>query len=223
MHELQYFEFGIGNSIRPETHQTAHEEITDFKMAVHPRLGDGRHPNLGVLVEHEVLRIIVENDRAGSIEIRSVADGQNSTQVQRIKSWKTVIISAGTLGTPLLLGRSGVGDKEIHGNVGVDVVADIPGVGEDFRDHHAMLLSYYTSLLLNETYDELLKNRTTSERLLDEKAPILGWNSAEITSKLRPTEEEIAIILGDNAAALWEQDFQSEPNRPIATISTANG
>lgn len=86
-----------------------------------------------------------------------------------------------------------------------------------------MLLSYYTSLLLNETYDELLKNCTTFEQLLDEKAPILDWNSAEITSKLRPTEEEVGLMLGADAFALWGQDFQDETQRPIATISTANG
>lgn len=172
-----------------------------------------------------MLRVIFEDGKAVGVEIRSVADAQNSTQVHRIKSEKMVVISAGTLGTPLLLERSGVGDRKILETAGVDVVANVPGVGENFRDHHTLLLSYYTSLLPNETYNELLKNRTTFKQLLEKKAPILGWNSAEITSKLRPTEEEIGHILGDNAAALnlWEQDFQSKSNRPIATISTANG
>lgn len=192
---------------------------------MHPRLKDGKHPNIHVLVEHEALRVIVEDGRAVGVEIRTVTGAQNSTRVQRIKSEKMVVISAGTLGTPLLLERSGVGNEKVLENAGIDVVANVPGVGENFRDHHTLLLSYYTSLLPNETYNELLKNRTTFEQLLEEKAPILGWNSAEITSKLRPTEEEIGLILGDNAAALglWEQDFQSKSNRPIATISTANG
>lgn len=192
-------------------------------MTVHPHLGDAKHPNLQVLVEHEVLRVTVEDNRAVGVEIRSATDAQNSKQVHKIKSKKMVVISAGTLGTPLLLERSGVGDEKVLKKAGVDVVTNVPGVGENFRDHHTMLLSYYTSLLPNETYDELLKNRTTFGQLLEDKAPILGWNSAEITSKLRPTEEEIGHILGDEAAALWKQDFQSQINRPIATISTANG
>lgn len=169
--------------------------------------------------------MIVEDGRAVGVELRSVAGAQNSTQVQRIKSKKMVVISAGTLGSPLLLERSGIGNEKVLETAGVDIVANVPGVGENFRDHHTLLLSYYTNLLPNETYNDLLKNRTTFKQLLEEKAPILGWNSAEITSKLRPTEEEIGRILGDNAAALslWEQDFQSKSNRPIATISTANG
>lgn len=199
--------------------------MTNSGIAVHPRLSDGKHHNLHVLVEHEALRVIVENGQAVGVEIRSVADAQNSTQVQRIKSKKMVVISAGTLGTPLLLERSGVGDEKVLENAGIDVIANVPDVGENFRDHHTLLLSYYTSLLPNETYNDLLKNRTTFKQLLEEKAPILGWNSAEITSKLRPTEEEIGLVLRDNAAALslWEQDFQNKSNRPIATISTANG
>lgn len=192
---------------------------------MHPRFADGKHPNLHVLTEHEVLRVVIEDGKAVGVELRSVADAQKSTQVQTIKSRTMVIVSAGTLGSPLLLERSGVGEEKILKAAGVDLIASVPGVGENFKDHHAIFLSYYTSLLPNETYDELLKNRTTFQQLLDEKAPMLGWNSAEITSKLRPTEEEIGLILRDNVAALslWEQDFQSASNRPIATISTANG
>lgn len=75
-------------------------------MAVHPRLRDGNHPNLHVLVEHEVIRVIVEDGRAVGVETRGVgAVVQNGTQFQTIKSKKMVVISAGTLGTPLMLER----------------------------------------------------------------------------------------------------------------------
>lgn len=215
----------LQNLNRVHTPGKTQKEVTDKELLVHPRLTDGKHPNLHVLVEHEVLRVVTEDGRASGIELRGVADSQNSTHIQSIKSRRMVVVSAGTLGSPLLLERSGVGGEPVLNAAGVDVVANVPGVGENFRDHHTLVLSYYTSLLPNETYDELLKNRTTLKQLLDEKSPMLGWNSAEITSKLRPLEEEIGLILRDNAAALslWKQDFQSALNRPIATISTANG
>ncbi|RYP53516.1 hypothetical protein DL768_001553 [Monosporascus sp. mg162] len=190
---------------------------------LHPRLRDGKHPNLHVVVEHEVLRVITENNKAVGVEIRANPAFQNCSQVHKIKGNKMVVVSAGTLGTPLLLERSGVGGKEVLTRAGIKVVADSPGIGENFRDHNTMLLSYYTSLLPNETYDSLLNGEVTFQQLLEQDAPILGWNSAEITSKVRPTDEEVDAILGAEALELWERDFKKITNKPVATISTANG
>lgn len=191
---------------------------------LHPRLQDGKHPNLHVLVEHEVVRVIFENHNAVGVEVRGNPEFRDSTQAHQIKAKKMVVVSAGTLGTPLLLERSGVGHKEVLTKAGVDVVAHSPGIGEDFQDHNTLLLSYYTSLLPNETYDDLLKGKTTMENLLAQKSKMLGWNAAEITSKMRPTDQEIDILLGTgDARSIWERDFKKIPNKPVATISTANG
>jgi choline dehydrogenase-like flavoprotein len=135
-----------------------------------------------------------------------------------------VVVSAGTLGTPLLLERSGVGDGETLTRASIDVIADSPGVGEEFQDHNTMVVSYYTSLQQNETYDDLLSGEITFTQLLEQESKMLGWNAAEITSKVRPTDEEIDAILGTTPARrVWERDFKRSPGKPIATISTANG
>lgn len=42
-----------------------------------------------------------------------------------------VIVSAGALGTPLILERSGLGDPAILSRANVPIVANISGVGED--------------------------------------------------------------------------------------------
>lgn len=190
---------------------------------LHPRLQDGAHPNLHVIVEHEIEKILFEDQRAVGIKFHGTPGFQNSTQSHVVKARKMVVVSAGTIGTPLLLQRSGVGAKEVLDRAGVDVVADSPGVGNEFQDHNTMLVSYYTGLLPNETYDDLLNGGTTFKKLLAEKSPMLAWNSAEITSKVRPTDDEVAAALGPEAMKLWERDFKNIPNKPIATISTANG
>ncbi|CAG8976839.1 hypothetical protein HYALB_00009104 [Hymenoscyphus albidus] len=79
---------------------------------LHPRLQDGKHPNLNVLVETQVLRVIFDGKKACGIEIRpNPAKQTNITGAskQTIKAKKMVIVSAGALGTPLILERSGVG------------------------------------------------------------------------------------------------------------------
>jgi alcohol oxidase len=48
---------------------------------------------------------------------------------------KLVVVSAGALGTPQILERSGVGHPVILNKLGIPVVSDLPGVGENYQDH----------------------------------------------------------------------------------------
>ncbi|XP_076045654.1 glucose dehydrogenase [FAD, quinone]-like [Oratosquilla oratoria] len=48
---------------------------------------------------------------------------------------REVIVSAGAINTPYLLLLSGVGSSQHLQEHGIDVVADIPGVGQNFQDH----------------------------------------------------------------------------------------
>ncbi|KAI9170836.1 Alcohol oxidase [Paramyrothecium foliicola] len=190
---------------------------------LHPRLRDGKHPNLHVLVQHEVLRILVEQERAIGVEVRGNPAFNAIAERQLIKARRLVIVASGTLGSPLILERSGVGNQDILKSAGVDVVVDLPGVGSGFQDHNTLLASYYTSLRPNETYDDLLSGAVTFDQLIEQKSPMLAWNSAEITSKVRPSDDEVNAILGPIAMELWERDFKNVTNRPVGTISTANG
>ena len=47
-----------------------------------------------------------------------------------------VVVSTGTLGTPLLLERSGVGGKAVLKRAGITAVVDVLGVGESFQDYN---------------------------------------------------------------------------------------
>lgn len=190
---------------------------------LHPRLQDGKHPNLRVVVEHEVVRVTSTDEKATGVVLRGTPGIKNATSTHEIKAKKMVIVSAGTLGTPLLLERSGVGNKEKLVEAGIDVISNLEGVGEEFQDHNTMLLSYYTSLKPNETYDDLLNGQTTFEKMLGEDHDMLAWNAAEITSKIRPTEKEVESILSGDARSVWDRDFKDKSNMPVATISTCNG
>ena len=44
-----------------------------------------------------------------------------------------MVVSAGSLGTPGILERSGIGGKDILEGVGVKQLVDLPGVGENFH------------------------------------------------------------------------------------------
>ena len=49
---------------------------------------------------------------------------------------RDVILAAGAVQSPQLLELSGIGQGELLGSLGIDVVRDLPGVGENYRDHY---------------------------------------------------------------------------------------
>jgi choline dehydrogenase-like flavoprotein len=86
-------------------------------------------PNLkletGVLCE----RLLFERRRAAGVRYRQ--NGISKTARARGE----VILSAGSIGSPQLLLLSGVGPAAHLADIGIDVVLDKPGVGENFHDH----------------------------------------------------------------------------------------
>ena len=82
--------------------------------------------------------IIFEGKRA--VGIRYLTE-QGGTP-HEVRARREVIISAGTVNTARLLQISGVGAPSFLGELGVPVVHDLPGVGENFRDHYAAPLRH---------------------------------------------------------------------------------
>ena len=111
---------------------------------LHPLLEDGKHPNLHVLVETQVVRVLFDDKkRATGVEFipnpsfhPTVVPLKDPTPPQTVKARKLVIVSTGAIATPGVLERSGVGDKDILAKAGIPLVADVPGVGANYEDHH---------------------------------------------------------------------------------------
>ena len=53
-----------------------------------------------------------------------------------------VILAAGTIGSPALLERSGIGSEDILKPLNIDVKTNLPGVGENLQDHLQVRLQY---------------------------------------------------------------------------------
>ncbi|MEN7529422.1 MULTISPECIES: GMC family oxidoreductase [unclassified Cupriavidus] len=85
--------------------------------------------NLDVMVDTQALRIVFEGKRAVGVEI--VRDGLRQT----LRARREVIVSAGAFHSPQLLMASGIGPGDHLRSLGIDVVHDLPGVGENLQDH----------------------------------------------------------------------------------------
>ena len=85
--------------------------------------------NLHVRTGCHVRTLVIENRVAKGI--RFVRNGQNVTATAR----REVILSAGAFNSPLILMQSGIGPAAQLRKHGIEVVRDLPGVGENLMDH----------------------------------------------------------------------------------------
>ena len=89
------------------------------------RDAEGR-PNLSIKTHTRVARIHFEGKRAVAVELENG---------ERIGARREIILCAGALATPKILQLSGIGNGNELKAFGLDVVADVPGVGENYQDH----------------------------------------------------------------------------------------
>ncbi|WPG97842.1 alcohol oxidase [Acrodontium crateriforme] len=187
---------------------------------IHPLMQAGTHPNLHLLVNSKVTRVIFdENKRATGIEYVPTPSSQPETSLSKpvastVTAKRLVVVSAGALGTPSILERSGVGKKEVLEKANVPVVCDLPDVGEHYQDHHLLLYPYKTSLKPGETLDALLSGRKDFGETIAANEPVLGWNAIDVAAKIRPTDAEVAE-LGPEFQKRWDEDFKDRPTRPL--------
>ncbi|TGJ79688.1 hypothetical protein E0Z10_g9085 [Xylaria hypoxylon] len=185
-----------------------------------PRITGGKHPNLHVLLETEVVQVVLENQVAVGVECQPNPSFRQATSLSphKIRARKIVIVSSGALGSPLILERSGIGDPQILKAAGIEPVTDLPGVGRDYQDHQLMVYSYKSCLTPEETLDSIVSGRVSSQELIDNNAPILSWNGIDAYCKLRPNEAEIST-LGLEFEKAWNKDFRDMADRPLMMVS----
>src|SRR6266404_2297422 len=86
-------------------------------------------PNLTLLLNTQVVKLNFEGTRC--VGVKLMTDGA----VKDIAADKEVILAAGTINSPKLLMLSGVGEAQALRSLGIDVIENLPGVGENLQDH----------------------------------------------------------------------------------------
>ena len=95
-------------------------------------------PNLEVMQGALTTRVLVENQRAIGIELR------RGPEKRRVYADREVILCGGTYNSPQLLMLSGFGAADELRQHGIDVYADLPGVGANLSDHLRAGLQFST-------------------------------------------------------------------------------
>ncbi len=116
-------------------HMTVRDGVRCSTANAYLRPAMGR-PNLDVTTRVIVPRLLMDGDTALGVECRR---GRESS---KIRARREVILCAGSIGSPALLQRSGVGPANVLERAGVATVVDLPGVGENLQDHLEVYFQY---------------------------------------------------------------------------------
>jgi len=87
------------------------------------------NPNLSVVTGARVRRVMIEHGRAGGVEYSKAGE------IRTARTEGEVLLAAGAFISPQLLMLSGIGPAQHLRSVGLPIVADLPGVGENLHDH----------------------------------------------------------------------------------------
>jgi len=99
-----------------------------------------QRPNLTVLTGVHSRKIIT--DTTGHNPVATGVEFDHKGQIKTVNAYREVISAAGSVGSPQLLQLSGIGPKAVLEKAGVQVVKDLPGVGENLQDHLEVYFQY---------------------------------------------------------------------------------
>ena len=101
-------------------------------------LDQARHRlNLTIRPDCTVHRLVFDGNRATGVELESGGE-------KFVVEGDEIILSAGAIGSPQILMLSGVGPADHLRSLGIPVVSDKPGIGQNMRDHPGVWVTWRT-------------------------------------------------------------------------------
>jgi choline dehydrogenase len=185
---------------------------------LHPAMN---RPNLRVETKALASRVIFEGQRAVGVEFTQGGE----RRIARANA--EIILAGGAINSPQLLQLSGVGSAELLRSNGIDVVADLPGVGENLQDHYATAATYRLqagTMSINELARGLpfLKEAT---RYLFKRTGLLAISPAHIAVFCRSREglagpdiqfHILPATFDQDALIEQRMDLEKEPGLTLA-------
>ncbi|MDJ0740424.1 MAG: choline dehydrogenase [Gammaproteobacteria bacterium] len=145
-----------------------------------------RRRNLTVLTRAHTTQLLFDGDAVAGVEYL------RQGQAHQAWSGREVVLSTGAIGSPQLLQLSGIGDRALLDGLGIPLVRDLPGVGQNLQDHLQVRLVYKTSQrTLNDEVNNVFKRaRVGLQYLLTRTGPLtLAASQVAIFTKSNATVE----------------------------------
>ena len=104
-----------------------------------------KRSNLTVITEAVVSKLKIDPATKTCLGVEYIKDDQSHEALCAIERGGEVLLSAGAIGSVQILERSGIGAAAHLNQLGIPVIADLPGVGENLQDHLQLRMVYKVS------------------------------------------------------------------------------
>jgi choline dehydrogenase len=143
------------------------ERVSAARGYLHPAL---HRADLTVLTGATARRVVTKNHAVTGVEYTD-AEGRRSTAQS-----PSVVLCAGTLRTPHLLMLSGIGPADELAAQGIEVVADLPGVGRNLHDHPIVTAGW--PVTRGETWADATSPENTERYAVSRRGPLASIGQA---------------------------------------------
>jgi choline dehydrogenase len=106
--------------------------VSPARAFMYPAMKSGK---LEVITNAHIQKIEIKNKRATGVIYKR---GKASGPIITLTANREVILCAGAISSPQILQLSGIGNAKHLNSIGVPLIHNLIGVGENFRDHYAV-------------------------------------------------------------------------------------
>ncbi|MEM7044609.1 MAG: GMC family oxidoreductase N-terminal domain-containing protein [Pseudomonadota bacterium] len=172
--------------------------------------------NLTVLTNAQTERLLLDGRRVTGVQFRQ------GGSLKQALAHAEVILAAGSIGSPQILQLSGIGPGPLLAEHGIDVVHELPGVGENLQDHLQLRLAYKVQNIrtLNEISQSLIgKAKMAIDYALFKKGP-LTMAPSQLGAFAKSSEDFATANLQYHVQPLTLEKF-GEPLHPFPAFTAS--
>ncbi|WP_422417542.1 GMC family oxidoreductase [Pseudomonas sp. GZD-222] len=178
-----------------------------------------KRPNLTVLTDVLVDQVILDGGRASAVRARWQGSWQD------FSARREIILCAGSVGSPGILQRSGIGPRGLLESLGLTVRHELPGVGGNLQDHLQLRLIYQVSgaRTLNQVANSAWGKLGMGLRYLYDRSGPLAMAPSQLGAFVRSGPEQASANLQYHVQPLSLERFGEPLHRfPAFTASVCN-
>ena len=110
-------------------------------------------PNLGVETHAVVERLVLDGKRVTGLVMRQHGN------LHTVRAAREIVLAAGAIGSPQILQLSGIGPGGVLNPLGIEVLHELQGVGENLQDHLQIRCAYRVAGVktMNERFQSLVQ------------------------------------------------------------------
>ncbi|HDS1733639.1 GMC family oxidoreductase [Pseudomonas sp. BP8] len=178
-----------------------------------------KRPNVTILTDVQVDQVLLNNVRATAVK----ACWQGAWH--EFQARREIILCAGSVGSPGILQRSGIGPRKLLEGLGIGVRHDLPGVGGNLQDHLQLRLIYQISntRTLNQMANSLWSKMGMGLRYLYDRSGPLAMAPSQLGAFVRSSPDQPSANLQYHVQPLSLERFGEPLHRfPAFTASVCN-